>query len=185
MSNFHLFLVPYCAASRKIITHFKDCSRTDCAICRPLKNCHDRPGAALSANAQTHVFALHQSLQQRPSNLGLTPTGQQQQQAVTNVPGQQSLASSSAIPLLAPGVDANRWGIPTSTSTTPLLDAGAQQQHRSTATQQILNAPVNLELSTPGIWSRNTFTVETPNCPVKRWHCIITQDQRQRLVRKM
>ena len=31
-------LVPHCASSRQIISHWKNCNRPDCPVCQPLKS---------------------------------------------------------------------------------------------------------------------------------------------------
>lgn len=37
--------MPHCASSRQIITHWKNCSRIDCTVCRPIKGPQDNKRA--------------------------------------------------------------------------------------------------------------------------------------------
>ena len=51
------FKVPHCASSRQIITHWKNCTRTDCPVCLPLKNATDRRNNVVAEHQRAAVAA--------------------------------------------------------------------------------------------------------------------------------
>ena len=42
------FLVPHCASSRQIISHWKNCVRPDCPVCQPVNTVSNMPVAVMN-----------------------------------------------------------------------------------------------------------------------------------------
>lgn len=53
-------LVPHCSSSRQIITHWKNCTRSDCAVCLPLKNANDRRNGVVVEKLSSIVQSVDQ-----------------------------------------------------------------------------------------------------------------------------
>jgi len=193
-------VVPHCASSRQIITHWKNCTRSDCPVCLPLKNASDRRGSGTSiaqpakgaivvptnnmAPTLTQPFA---DLDRAYRALGLAPPSQQQQQILLarQSPMAPALGSSGATgsTVLSSSGATQLWS-DTSGSAMDGIFSLAKSQGSVTLpavvkTESTLTGGVGTGVTGLGVVS------EVPNHPVKEWHQSVTKDLRSHLVDKL
>jgi E1A/CREB-binding protein len=155
-------IVPHCASSRQIITHWKNCTRNDCPVCLPLKNAGDRrasgptlggipsqPATSVTVSPTASNQVANTFLPNLPPQadmarayaaLGLTPPTQQQQQNIVLARRPGSLASAAAN--RPPGVQ--QWPSGTGGQQTTFFADGNSGPHmvQLVSQQQNVAAPV-------------------------------------------
>ena len=205
------FVVPHCASSRQIITHWKNCTRSDCPVCLPLKNAGDRrtPNNAVSAAALQAGIAVAQQTSQpsAPNSLPLpdmlrayaalglpAPTPQEQQMLQARRPQQpaSAAAGSNHQQLQQAIAAAPSGGTATSIWTTsPGLD-GLLGGDAATTQQQLSQQGIILDsgseqtlLQQMSAITGGAVNTDVPNQAVKDWHQSVTQDLRNHLVHKL
>jgi len=77
-------LVLHCSSSRQIITHWKNCTRSDCAVCLPLKNATDRRNGVVTEK----LSSITQSVDRQ-----------------NVVSSQQMSSASQSVNMLTPAID--------------------------------------------------------------------------------
>lgn len=195
-----MHLVPHCATSRQIITHWKSCTRVDCAVCCPLKSAQDkrlssiRPGQPPANRPQpSDPGALTSEPQNNPDlmraylALGLSPPGlsQLRQQDLGGASAQPSTSNILSSSMAAVAVPVNAHWLAQNVPETV-----ANQPHKSDANAVALgNLAAVTGLGNSSAAVGFVASVEVPHQTQaqesKLWHDAVTADLRNHLVYKL
>lgn len=201
-----LFLVPHCASSRQIISHWKNCTRVDCAVCRPLKNAQDKrqvnvcPGGGHTpTNMLLQPSTVGTSASEPQNNpdlmraylaLGLSPPGllsqTQQQDLGMSAQSSASAATPSNLMTAVAPVSTN-W-----LAQKNMAESLANQTHRSIGYAAVGQNSIasGSGKSSVGLGIGFGSVIEAshqmpPTQESKSWHDAVTADLRNHLVYKL
>lgn len=137
-----LCLVPHCASSRQIISHWKNCTRQDCPVCEPLKQAEKIKQAPTSSTTTLPNTSAPVSQPQPSPNVGAMPPGPSPTSMATSnhlLTGSQNPSQPIGIPI------SNQGGMNNTTVTSAPLNENIIRNIRP---QNVTSVPLGSPVTT-------------------------------------